>query len=314
MCELCGADIEEAFLTVSSAPALAPNTTHSAGASFPMTLVRCRQCGLVYLSPRPSPEDLAPYYSDAYHPFQREEGWLWKALRRITVKDHRRLLAKYVQEDGIVLEVGCGTGEYLAMLREETGWQVEGVEPSGYAVQKARQQYTLPVTQGSLEESVWPQGTYAVIILRHVLEHLQSPRAALAKLHQALRPGGALLVVVPNIASWEARIFGQYWYDLDVPRHLTHFAPQTLQRMLEEEGFTVHRCRYSGVPNGLVGSLGRWLQMHRAPRPFIRFFDVNSPLALTLFAPLSALLSIAKQGGRLEILAARGPERCMNDE
>lgn len=273
-----------------------------------MTLVRCRQCGLIYLKPRPSPRELASYYSDTYHPFQQEVGWLWKALRRLTVEQHRRLLADYVRDDGIVLEVGCGTGEYLALLREETGWQVEGVEPSQYAATKAQQQYALSVTHGSLEDSDWPPGTYSVIILRHVLEHFRSPRAALAKLWKALRPGGALLIIVPNIASWEAHLFGPYWYDLDLPRHLTHFTPTTLHQMLNQEGFIVRRSRFSGVPNGWVGSMGRWLKAHRAPSPIVRFFGVNNPLALGLFAPLSLVLSVVKRGGRLEVLAERGPE------
>jgi len=309
MCELCGADSDETFLTVPRVATSVPLTKSALSPTSPaIVLVRCRQCGLIYLKPRPSAKQLASYYDDTYHPFQQEVGWLWKALRRFAVHEHRRFLTGYVRDDGIVLEVGCGTGEYLALLREETGWQVEGVEPSQYAAKKARQQYGLPVTQGSLEDSDWPPDTYSVIILRHVLEHFRSPRAALAKLRRALRPGGALLIIVPNIASWEAHLFGPYWYDLDVPRHLTHFTPTTLHQMLHQEGFIVRRSRFSGVPNGWVGSVGRWLKVHRAPSPVVRFFGVNNPLALALFAPLSLLLSVARRGGRLEVLAERGPE------
>jgi SAM-dependent methyltransferase len=90
-----------------------------------------------------------------------------------------------------------------------------------------------------LEEIGLPSNGFDLVILWHVLEHVQSPRDMVREVARILKPGGTLLVAVPNFGSWEAQWSRDRWFHLDVPRHLTHFTPKTLGRMLGEAGLPI---------------------------------------------------------------------------
>jgi SAM-dependent methyltransferase len=138
---------------------------------------------------------------------------------------------------GRALDVGCGKGLLLAQLRD-AGWKVEGTELSEVSSRFARS-LGVNVFQGPVQEAPVPAESFDVVTLFHVLEHLTDPKGALAHICRLLRPGGSLVVEVPNIGSWYARLFGDLWFHYDVPRHLYHFNRVTLRRMLVESGFDV---------------------------------------------------------------------------
>jgi hypothetical protein len=91
-----------------------------------------------------------------------------------------------------------------------------------------------------LEEAAYPEGSFDLVVLCHVLEHLSDPKATLEEIRRLLKPGGRLAVSVPNFSSWQARLMGPAWFHLDLPRHLFHFPAHGLRRLLEQAGF---RCR-----------------------------------------------------------------------
>ena len=165
-----------------------------------------------------------------------------------------RLVARYDRYlcwrgQGRVLDVGCGRGAYLAELRRH-GWQVTGLEPSPTYSQVARDQFGLTVHTATVPGWCAHGERFDLITLWHVLEHVDDPFATVSDLRGLLAPGGLLVAEVPNIAGWAARRFGPDWYHLDLPRHLHHFTPTTLQRVFRRVGFRSMRLTYSRRASG----------------------------------------------------------------
>lgn len=160
---------------------------------------------------------------------------------------------------GRLLDVGCGSGAYGASLIR-LGWQADGIEPDANAAARARAA-GLTVHTGDLHTCDLPPAAYDAITLWHVLEHLSDdngvadPVAALRRLRPALKPGGLLIVEVPNFASLGARLTGGYWFHLDLPRHRMHFTPAALIRALHLAGFSTLRLRHIPNPHGLAGAI-----------------------------------------------------------
>lgn len=254
-CDLCGQTIPQEYAS------FLPR--------FPFHLVRCQQCGLVYLDPRPAPEEIGDYYTSEYYtslPPQPIDGKTWQQLiktvayksrcqhtshevsatKRFFLRLARPLIGwrarRYVpvRPHGRLLDVGCGNGQWAAWLRDNIpGWEAEGVEINPYAAAQAREAYKLKVHVGHLEEVGLEAENYDMISFWHSLEHVYSPQATLREAHRLLRPGGWVGIELPNIESWEARLLKEKWYHLAPPVHLYHFSADTLQAMLVECGFQV---------------------------------------------------------------------------
>ncbi len=211
--------------------------------------LRCAGCGLIRLEPRPSLAELPRYYPEEYEVFQeRRENPLFRWGRRRLW--HRRLQAirRYLPRPGRALDVGCGTGEFLEILQRQ-GWDVAGIEPNLRAAQQARARLGAEAIQAiSLEEASFPPGTFDLITLWDVLEHLDDPPAALRRLAGWLHPAGLLALGVPNLESWDARFFGPAWIGWDAPRHLYLFPDSILREILAASGFSILAtlCLYGG--------------------------------------------------------------------
>lgn len=144
------------------------------------------------------------------------------------------------QAGGRFLEVGCGAGEALAIMRD-LGWTVLGVELDPTAASVARQRGTEVITE-PLESLQLPEGGFDAIGMNHVLEHVTAPKALLAEAFRILRPGGLLSVTTPNVDSLGRRVFGSSWQWLDPPRHLTLFGRKALREMLKTIGYRRVEC------------------------------------------------------------------------
>ena len=217
--------------------------------------VRCAGCGLVRLDPLPSWAELQAAYPDDYEAFQEpRENWLLRLGRRRLWARRIGALRRHLHTTaGHVLDVGCATGEFLEALRQR-GWTAAGIEPGPAAAARARARLGEAAVQAvPLEEAVLPAGTYDLITLWDVLEHLADPAAALRRLAGALRPAGLLAVGVPNLESWDARLFGPSWIGYDAPRHLYLFPDAILRAMAAGAGLSVAatRCFY--------GDYGAWI-------------------------------------------------------
>jgi 2-polyprenyl-3-methyl-5-hydroxy-6-metoxy-1,4-benzoquinol methylase len=197
----------------------------------------CYSCNLHITLPTPSDSEIGKYYPAGYYGTGRRftgiVEWLLNHLhnyRAYQIEQHCR--------PGKVLDIGCGRGLLLNKLRQR-GWEPLGTELSEDAAAYARDHLHLPVLTKPLEELNLPSNEYDLVILWHVLEHVRSPRALLLEIKRILKPGGTLLVAVPNFGSWEARWSRDKWFHLDVPRHLNHFTTRTLGRLLDEVGVPI---------------------------------------------------------------------------
>jgi 2-polyprenyl-3-methyl-5-hydroxy-6-metoxy-1,4-benzoquinol methylase len=164
-------------------------------------------------------------------------------------------------ENGALLDVGSGLGTYLLLLRS-LGWRVHGIEASRSAASYAQDQLGLDVKCGLFEDVVFPKNFFDVITMWHSLEHFADPRSILLKAHRLLKPGGKLLIAVPNYASMDRKIFGENWNGLEIPLHLFHFNPCSIQTALERTGFHCGRVMHTIRPSDFAKSLGNLLKDH----------------------------------------------------
>jgi SAM-dependent methyltransferase len=184
---------------------------------------RCSQCGVGQTTPFPA--DLQPYYA-SYHGDRHGLTGRYRVYKRLRLL--RRLASG--REGNRLLDVGCGDGSFL-LATQRAGWQVCGTElkpevplAAGLDVRREIDRFD-------------PGPSFDYITFWHSLEHLTDPRQSLERAHDRLRPGGLVLISVPDNGGWQACLYGRHWVHLDVPRHLFHFDRSSLGRLLEMMGF-----------------------------------------------------------------------------
>jgi SAM-dependent methyltransferase len=274
---------------------------------FPV--VRCNDCGFVFLNPRPVAQALSAYYPDSYYPID-ETSETPEAitvarglLRRIErARPGRRLR---------ILDAGCGTGLFLKFARD-AGHDVHGVELSESAVAYGRHVYGLPLETGTIESADLPNAAFDVVTMWHVLEHMVDPVEALRVVERVLKPGGLLLFGVPNIASLEANLFGRRWFSLDAPRHLVHFSPDHAEQTVEKAGLTIDRIDHSPGTAGLVYSLmgdltGISLRLRSRQFSDRTYHRIAGVLSWFVW-PVCVLAAKWGQGGAIEVYAEKLPD------
>lgn len=226
-------------------------------------IVECGKCGLIRLHPQPTPLELGDYYPSDYWfvaeatPADRLEQW----YRRFVLRDHLQFAERALGESGeqgIVLDVGCGGGLFLQMLKERGRAGVVGLDSSLEAAKVAWRRGGVPVVCASLSNPPFAPESCAAITMFHVLEHLYDPGSYLEAAHQLLRPNGRLIVQVPNADCWQFLLLGERWNGIDVPRHLIDFRLGDLNLLLESRRFEVLRHKHFSLrdnPAGMASSL-----------------------------------------------------------
>lgn len=248
-------------------------------------MVRCPRCGLMYINPRPPQDEMRRYYSGTYAPhakkpkLARRRSGLARNLVRLWYRssDLRTRLKKdaFPGLPGRMLDVGCGAGAFMYRLKE-LGWETHGVETDSSASEAARK-LGLDVRTATLEQAGYPEEHFDIVTAIHVLEHIHSPISFMEEMWRVLRPGGLLYIEVPNLRSFNFRIFGRNWFHLDAPRHLCSYWQRPLMRLLRATGFRVMRIHYNSGTIGLRGSIRhdrralgrkplRWLESKGAKR------------------------------------------------
>jgi SAM-dependent methyltransferase len=226
------------------------------------SVVRCGQCGLVRLDPQPPPAELPQYYPDNYWfaPDASAASRMEEAYRRLVLRDHVQFVEQAMRQttaQGPLLDVGCGGGLFLGMMRER-GFRVLGLDNSHEAAAITWRRQQVPAVCAMLENAPLRGESVAGLTMFHVLEHLYDPRAYLAVAHHLLAPDGRLVIQVPNAACWQFRLLGRAWNGVDVPRHLFDFRAADVAKLVESCGFEVVRFKYFSLrdnPAGLASSL-----------------------------------------------------------
>ena len=273
--------------------------------------VQCLHCGLIYQNPRPSLEEMEKYYPKQYEDqvniFLPENPSL--ATRLALRYGMRRRVATFApfHAKGHLLDIGCGSGFFLESARKTGNWQVFGVETSPQAVKTARQVYGLDVIEGTLEDADFKAETFEVVTLWDVLEHMHDPSATLIEIHRILKPGGILVIRVPNASSRDRSHFGSAWAGWDAPRHLYIFSPHTLNQLLSMQKFKVKvQNSHSGAyPSYLLSLKFLWVQQGKMKSRQRLLQFLHSPLARLVSAPIFAMLSRNLKGPELSVVAAK---------
>ncbi|WP_375416904.1 class I SAM-dependent methyltransferase [uncultured Hymenobacter sp.] len=236
------------------------------GESF--AIVQCAACEFQFTNPRPDAAHIGRYYESAAYVSHNSgaAGLLnqaYKMARFFTMRRKVRLVKQLVGLPGgagRLLDYGCGTGHFLAAA-QAAGWQVAGLEPNPGARAEASQRVGQPVGAGELTD--FKEGTFDVITLWHVLEHVHQLNETLARLTALLTPTGVLLIAVPNIESLDAQHYRENWAAYDVPRHLYHFAPKTMTQLLKKHQLTLRQTLPMPLDAYYVSLLS---ERHRAER------------------------------------------------
>jgi 2-polyprenyl-3-methyl-5-hydroxy-6-metoxy-1,4-benzoquinol methylase len=269
-------------------------------------LVRCEQCGLVYQNPRPGIQQMSAFYPPEYEVFQSGNRQQQGLGYRYGMRRRSAFITRY-QQSGKLLDVGCASGLFLRWMEQAGDWQVYGVEPSDHAAQSARQQ-GLQVITGTIEDARYPAAFFDVITLWDVVEHLHDPVAALLEAQRVLKPGGLLVMRLPNLDSIDARLFGKYWAGLDAPRHLYVFGIQNLNDLLQKTGFqAVEMNSQVGGYLNFVKSVRFSLVGKGAGRFAKNFFIgmLSSIPARLCLAPFFTLKDMHLRGSEVVVVARR---------
>jgi 2-polyprenyl-3-methyl-5-hydroxy-6-metoxy-1,4-benzoquinol methylase len=226
------------------------------GAPGTWSIRRCHRCYLAWADPQPILEDIGKLYTTYFtheeavaRPDAQISSPKKRAIKRLASYllpwRKKALLAdgRYLAHlnPGRLLDVGCGTGNFLAGMAA-LGWEATGVEFDDGALRTARQHKGIMVYPGSVEEQGFSDNSFDAITLSNVIEHVPDPAATLAELKRILAPGGRLVLITPNINSLGHRIFGRCWRGLEPPRHLFLFNPLTLEGFAKRAGFRTEAC------------------------------------------------------------------------
>jgi 2-polyprenyl-3-methyl-5-hydroxy-6-metoxy-1,4-benzoquinol methylase len=262
---------------------------HTASNEF--RFARCRRCDHVYLNPRPGSGDLGTIYPSNYYAYGGTTNPIVAPLRRRWEGGKVRLYRELVGDGPRrILDVGCGDGRFLEILRDagSPAWRLEGIEiDAGAAKACAAKGFRAHV--GRVEEFRDAEGFDAIVMLQ-LIEHVDDPVAISRRVFELLRPGGCFIVETPNLAGLDYSAFrGRWWGHYHFPRHWNLFSTESLHRMLREQGFEIARTEYLISTSAWTISLHNYFLDRGWPGWFVRFFHFQNPLLLGLFVVLDSL-------------------------
>ena len=225
-CPICNSNTSNQFLTCID-HTVSRETFH---------IVQCQSCGFKYTNPRPEEENLGSYYqSEEYVSHSNTKKgfthYTYQIVRKYTLLKKLQLLSKYYKT-GNVLDIGCGTGEFLNVCKQAQ-WDVIGIEPSTDARQMAINNYSLNVLKEAEIKNL-PSESFDVITMWHVLEHVPKLNERIEDLKRLIKPTGIIIIAVPNCNSLDAKIYKENWAAYDVPRHLYHFVPKDIESIFKK--------------------------------------------------------------------------------
>lgn len=202
-------------------------------------IMECENCGLLFTTPRPAPEVIGKYYqSEDYYSHQENKKGLvpriYEWVKTLNIKNKVKMAVEGLPK-GRLLDIGCGVGNFIFKVKQK-GWEVVGIEPSDDAKDIAEKRLGFRPMAPS-ESNTLNDASFDVITLWHVLEHVDDLKTQTSEIQRLLKPGGRLVIALPNFQSFDCQYFKEKWAAWDVPRHLNHFAPETLKNLMNSSGF-----------------------------------------------------------------------------
>ena len=195
-------------------------------------IVRCNNCGLVYVNPRIPPSKIIEGYSEG-----TDERFVSQAnAREKTFNKSLKIIEKYVPK-GKLLDIGTAGGSFLAAAKKRE-WSVHGIEPNKWLCDWGKRNYGIEIQQGTLEKNSFEQESFDLATLWDVLEHVPDPTDTLTRINKLLKQNGYLVVNYPDIGSSVAKLMKRKWVFI-LTVHLYYFTPETITKLLNKCGFEV---------------------------------------------------------------------------
>lgn len=206
-------------------------------------IYKCENCSLNFTHPIPDKNHIAPYYNFPEYISHSDikQGWmnsLYHKVRQRTLKQKTDWVQSlFTGYKGSLLEVGAGTGAFADAMAKK-GWKVTALEPDASSREIAFNNYGINLLPSSALENLTPN-SFDVITLWHVLEHVHDLKIYIHTFNTLLKHNGRLIIAVPNHTSLDAKFYKNYWAAYDVPRHLYHFSPTSMQFLMKSNGFVL---------------------------------------------------------------------------
>lgn len=210
-------------------------------------ILECSQCTLRFTQDVPSQNAIAPYYKSENYISHTDTSkglvnQLYKSVRKRTLVQKRKLIEKVTgRATGNLLDVGAGTGSFLNEMKQNN-WQVTGLEPDADARAVAKTLHGIGLQESGNLFSL-TENSFDAITMWHVLEHVHSLQEYITQLKKLLTANGRLIIAVPNYTSSDAASYGEYWAAYDVPRHLYHFSPKSIETLVVKHGLKLLACK-----------------------------------------------------------------------
>jgi len=207
-------------------------------------LVYNKKLDLLETFPQPKVEDLGKYYESVDYISHTDSkktviDKIYQIVKGYTLNKKIKLINSFKTEKKNILDVGCGTGDFLLKCKNK-GWNVVGVEPNSNAYSLAEIKLsTIKPSKIFSDITEMTSEKFDVITLWHVLEHVPNLSAYISKLKSLLKPNGVLVIAVPNYKSYDANYYKQFWAAFDVPRHLWHFSKKSIQVLFSAQQMNV---------------------------------------------------------------------------
>lgn len=264
---------------------------------------RCRSCSLVLMDPIPPFAEVATFYPADYHAYREGKRGLAGPLKALYSRKRAKEFARLIGPTGHILEIGASDGEFLHHLQQVGDWQVSGVELDPEMVSRARQK-GMEIQHATLEQAAYPDESFDLVVMSHLIEHVQDPVETMTETARVLKPGGYVVGETPNLDSWDYHLFGRYWGGFHVPRHLYLFSGATLARLLEKTGFADVRLTHAVQPSHWAIGVQNCLRgRHETPPRLEGGRAFYFPLLLLLFLPVQVVQSLL---GASSILGFQG--------
>jgi 2-polyprenyl-3-methyl-5-hydroxy-6-metoxy-1,4-benzoquinol methylase len=288
----------------------------------------CEMCKVGVTIPIPSSSELSSLYSSGTYRSAggkrfvglMEKGvYLARQLRRKRIEKYKR--------NGRILDIGSGRGVFLDVMRKY-GWKVAGTEYNKETAESINKSYNINIVTGNPGDWGFPPGSFDVVTMNHVLEHMSDPEIAIGECSRLLEKGGLLVVAVPNITSLQSTLGKKLWFHLDIPYHLYHFSEEGLSSLLEKYNFRMLKTRrfdleynpfgwlqtllnLTGIRKNLLYNLLKNINSRNILISNTSKWDLIATIVLLpLYFPMSLGLSlyesfVLKRGGTIEIYAVK---------
>ncbi|MGI6073613.1 MAG: class I SAM-dependent methyltransferase [Fermentimonas sp.] len=272
--------------------------------TFP--LFDCDNCGFLFTNQFPSEEEIQPYYDSPQYISHSDTkkgltNQLYHLIRKRMLTKKVNLISKYSAPNkqntsARLLDIGCGTGYFLDKARTK-GYEVSGIEKDGHSRDFAKDKFKLNIND---EDALWniETNSFDIVTLWHVLEHMQNLNKVVSKLNQILKPDGTLVLALPNHNSYDAQVYKKHWAAYDVPRHLWHFTPDTVEKLLKKHSFKIIAKRPMPVDTFYISLLSEKYKGSNSFKQYIKALSVGSVgylRSLNNIAYSSSIIYIAKK-------------------